>query len=187
MVTRNEKGAVSVFIVILIVLAILAIIGMGTCVAWNVTPGWYTQTVPNAQEPDDIVVTGPSSLAPGETGTFNVRVVFSQPIHPTQAFSVIVSIWEDDFGDVLLDRLVRVSVPGGSTEGDADFELTCVIQDSGDLIIQGDNGFNTYDATWEIFGYADVQSTVDDPYEGGNHDLRCGLLEEEEEEDGTGE
>ena len=136
-------------------------------------PAWYTQSIPNRQAPTSIVVSGPSPIAPDAPTTYRVTITYPSPLHATAGFVVIVEIYEDDFGDVLLDRVVRVRIPGGATSGSANFTLTCRDPNSDQqYIIQGDNGSNTYDDVWEVFGYVPDQVTSESD-EGGNHNIIC--------------
>ncbi len=137
------------------------------------TPSWYTQTTPNRQAPSSIVVTGPSPIAPNAATTYTLTITYPNPLHATANFTVKAEIYEDDWGDVLLDRVVRVSIPAGATSGSATFTLTCLDPNMDQqYVIQGDNGSNTYDDVWEIFGYVPDQVTSESD-EGPNLNVIC--------------
>jgi len=142
-------------------------------VACTGPPSWYTQTTPNKQAPTSIVVTGPSPIRPNVPNTYTVTVTYPNPLHATANFTVVAEIWEDDIGDVLLDRVVRVPIAAGATSGSQTFVLTCLDPDMNqEYTINGDNGFNSYDDVWEVFGYVPDQGTSETD-EGPNLNVIC--------------
>ncbi|MDJ0918450.1 MAG: prepilin-type N-terminal cleavage/methylation domain-containing protein [Woeseiaceae bacterium] len=173
---RKQSGLTLVeIIVILVLIAIMLAISEGLKSWWNKKPPpWYTIITPVKQEPTSIVITnGPQTINPGVAATYTVTVTYPAPINATNGFGVIVSIWEDDLGDVLLDRRVRISVPAGATSGSATFTLTCLDPNGdGSYTINGDNGSNTLDDTWEIFAYVPDQTTSESK-EGPNYNVSC--------------
>lgn len=143
--------------------------------------GIYIRNTPRVQTPTTVKVTGPATLAVGQAATFTVTVTYPEPILdnlPTGQTSLVqgavvrVEIYEDDIGDVLLDRSVNVTIPRGEKSGDATFILTCEDDTDKGRIIRGDNEFNTYDQEWEVFGYVPTQRNSSSK-EGDNYKCSC--------------
>lgn len=134
-------------------------------------PPWYTVNLPNKQDPSLVFVTGPSVASP-DTYTFRVRVTYDNPISTAQGFVVRLDVFEDDYGDVLLDRNVVLSFPAGASSATKSFRLSCVDDGNGNLSIVGQDGQNTHDDVWEVFAVVREQSTSEHE-EGPNHEFRC--------------
>ena len=162
------------WLIIIIILILLILIALGLMAWWNRTPSWYTYDPPNKDTPDSVEITaGPNTIRPGVANTYTLTVTYDNPISSTKNYIVIAEIYEDDVGDVLLDRLVRLSFPTGATSASANFTLTCTDPaNDGNYLIVGDNGSNTLDDTWEIFGYVKDQTTSY-PEEGSNYNVSC--------------
>ena len=137
---------------------------------------WYTQTVPTKQGVTSVIVTpaGPVDLTEGVPTVFTVTVTLDGALHPTQAFFVTVQIYEDDvWGDVNLDRNVRVSIPAGGVSGNNTFTLTCIDpDDDGNYKLQGDDGAEDLEDVWQVYGYV-IDQPAASSESGPNTDVTC--------------
>jgi hypothetical protein len=153
---------------VIVLTATLVVSGCRGCIRSS----WYTVPAINKQVPTSLLVTGPATITPGASATFTLTVTYANPISATNNFIVRAAIFEDDIGDVRLDRSVQVRFPANATSGSATFTLTCVDDGQGNLLIRGDDGSNTYDPVWEIFAWIPDQDTSQEE-EGPNANVSC--------------
>lgn len=187
----RQRGAtvVQVIIVLGVVVVIFLVVEKVLEKSGGFNPN-YTVYTPRADDPERLEITaGQQSMVPGVPETYEVTVEFDNPIHDKQGFNVRVEIYEDDLGDVLLDRHVSVNFPAKATVGTGTFVLTCYDADDTDnlpdelaediaqknisgLILVADNNYQTYDAKWEIFPFTPDQTTASYE-EGTSYFLTC--------------